>query len=140
MRELTDHIVKGDSANHQLRITVLDEPGAGGACHAYQIDGFDASGNPSKPDRDEDREQGIAGPRRLTVLFQNGPINLAGVNGVTHEAFLAILIDRLRSFQKGNYACVANQEALERLEVALHLLQGRTRERIARGVEGTHEK
>jgi hypothetical protein len=35
------------------------------------------------------------------ALFQNGPIAEVGVNGVTHEVLLAIVADRLRSFQKG---------------------------------------
>ncbi len=36
-RILTDHIVEGDSANHQLVIEVIDAPGQGGANHRYQI-------------------------------------------------------------------------------------------------------
>lgn len=120
MRELTDHIVDGDSANHQVKIEVLDEPGAGWACHRYEI---------------SDRRGCLA-----KINFQNGPIKDVGVNGVTQEALLAIVIDRLRSFQAGPYACDDNQWALEHLEAALGFLQKRTRARIARGVEGTHEK
>ena len=71
------------------------------------------------------------------VNFQNGPIKEIGVNGVTHEALLAIVIDRLRSFQAGPYSCRDNAIALTNLEDALMRLQRRTRERIARGVEGT---
>jgi hypothetical protein len=136
MRELTDHIVPGDSANHQLHIEVLDEPGAGGACHLYKITGFDTTSNVSDPFI---ACHGAAATY-ATVLFQNGPIKDVGVNGVTHEALLAILIDRLRSFQAGPYACEENSFALGHLLTALQLLQQRTRARIARGVEGTHEK
>jgi hypothetical protein len=50
VRTLTDHIVEGDSANHQLTITVTDEPGAGGANHRYVIDGF-VDGPLHQPDR-----------------------------------------------------------------------------------------
>src|SRR5260370_33165503 len=39
MRTLTDHIVEGDSVNHQLVIEVTDEPGQGGANHRYEITG-----------------------------------------------------------------------------------------------------
>ena len=132
MRTITDHIVDGDSANHQITISVLDEPGQGGACHLYQIHGFDTESNVSKME--------VAGlhPKIATVLFQNGPIKEVGVNGVTQEALLAIVIDRLRSFQAGPFACQANAEALAFCDDALKQLQIRTVERIKRGVEGTH--
>ncbi len=35
LRQITDHIVEGDSVNHQLEVAVVDEPGQGGACHEY---------------------------------------------------------------------------------------------------------
>lgn len=62
----------------------------------------------------------------------------AGVNGLTHEALLAIVADRLRSFQAGPYSCKANACALTKIEEAQHWLQQRTLERMRRGVEGTH--
>jgi hypothetical protein len=77
--------------------------------------------------------------RSLSILFQNGPIPEKGTNGVTHEALLAILVDRMQGFQKGQYACRENAIALTHLEEALMWLQKRTRERVARGVEGTHK-
>ena len=118
MRTLTDH--RTNPANDALTITVLDEPGHGGACHAYSIE-WPKYGN-------------------LHIHFQNGPIQEHGVNGVTQEALLAIVIDRLRSFQAGPYACRENAIALTSCEEALMWLQNRTRGRIARGVEGTHQK
>ena len=62
------------------------------------------------------------------------------VNGVTQEALLAIVIDRLRSFQAGPFACDENGEALDYCGYALAALQKRTLARIARGVEGTTQK
>jgi hypothetical protein len=129
VRTLTDHIVEGDSANHQLMITVEDEPGVGGANHRYDISGFDTTHNPSSPTMSFARSH---------ILFQNGPIKEVGVNGVTQEALLAITIDRLRSFQDGPFRCRENAIALTHCEEALMWLQRRTRERIKRGVEGTH--
>tara|TARA_R110000868_G_scaffold357089_1_gene618496 strand:+ start:106 stop:501 length:396 start_codon:yes stop_codon:yes gene_type:complete len=131
MRTLTDHTVPGDSANHQLTIEVLDEPGQGGACHYYGIYGMYSKTNESNPDKDE---------TAVKLCFQNGPIKEFGVNGVTHEALMAIVIDRLRSFQAGPFANEFNAVALTDCEHALFMLQTRTRERIARGVEGTHQK
>jgi hypothetical protein len=142
MRILKDHIVSEDQAS-QLEISVTDAPGAGGANHRYQIDGFDATENPSSdPIYDGDSEpvvgEGYRGPIRCTILFQNGPIKEAGVNGVTQEALLAVVIDRLRSFQAGPFSCRENALALTNCEQALMWLQKRTLDRLRRGVEGTH--
>lgn len=126
-RTIDDH--KVNPANDRLTITVIDEPGAGGACHSYRIGGFNTETNPS----DEGPVYNFA-----DILFQNGPIAEVGVNGVTHEALLAIVADRLRSFQKGPYSCKANACALTHIEEAQHWLQQRTIERMRRGVEGTH--
>ena len=76
----------------------------------------------------------------VLVEFQNGPIKEVGVNGVTNEALLAIVIDRLQGFQKGQFQCRENAIALTHLEDAMHWLQHRTNERLKRGVEGTHQK
>lgn len=130
MREITAH--KVNPANDQLRILVTDEPGAGGANHRYEVTGFDTATNPSL------NETGVEPKSRVTVLFQNGPIGEAGVNGITQEALLAICIDRLECFQNGPYACVENAGALEHLKLAQATLHSRTKTRMARGVEGTH--
>lgn len=135
MRELTDHIVSGDQAV-QLRIAAIDEPGAGGANHHYSISGFDTETNASDPFKDR---HGLPA-KYSTILFQNGPIKEAGVNGITQEALLAIVIDRLRSFQAGPFSCRENAIALTKCEEALMWLQRRTVARIKRGVEGTHVK
>lgn len=132
MRKLNSHKVNG--CNEKLEIEVLDEPGSGGACHAYRVSGFDTTTNPSCPYTPLFGKPAID----ARVLFQNGPIAEAGTNGVTHEALLAILIDRLQSFQNGPYKCRENAIALTSLEEAQMWLQKRTRDRLARGVEGTH--
>ena len=127
MRTLNDHIVSDDQAV-QLTITVVDEPGAGGANHRYHIDwtGDHAWLNDI--------------PNSCDVHFQEGPIKESGVNGVTQEALLAVVIDRLRSFQAGPYSCRENAIALTHCETALLWLQKRTLDRIRRGVEGTRNK
>jgi hypothetical protein len=123
MRQLTDHKVNG--LNEAIEITVMDEPGAGGACHEYALALRDPSGTVKIS---------------IPIRFQNGPVKEAGFNGWSQEAFLAIVIDRLRSFQAGPFACRDNEHALAHCEVALNWLQKRTRDRMARGVEGTHQK
>lgn len=124
MRELTDHRV--NPLNDKIKIAVVDEPGAGGANHEYDVmlpnDG--AAPNPRATTR---------------ISFQNGPIAEAGINGMTQEVLLAIVCDRLRSFQAGKYACRENALALTKIEEAQHWLHSRTLARMQRGVEGTHK-
>ena len=126
MRELTAH--KVNECNEMLQVIACDEPGSGGAHHHYQII------NVSKQNRPE------GDYTEADINFQNGPIKEVGTNGVTHEALLAIVIDRLQAFQSGPFACRENALALTKLEEAMHWLHHRTRARLARGVEGTHTK
>jgi len=93
--------------------------------------GFDA-GPPT-------REQIPAEDDSADVIFQNGPIPENGVNGLTQEVLIAICIDRLEGFQSGQFACRENALALTKLQEAQMWLLKRTRDRIARDVEGTHE-
>lgn len=121
MRQITDHIV--NPVNDKLVVEVIDEPGAGGAHHVYQVRGY---------------HEKAADETAVVIRFQNGPIAEAGVNGLTQEVLLAIVCDRLRSFQAGPYACRENALALTKIEEAQHWLQQRTIARMRRGVEGTH--
>lgn len=130
MRELTGHKVNG--VNDGITITVVDDPGHGGANHKYQ-----ARLTIECPD-------GISGCETLhfktiDIDFQNGTIPEVGVNGLTHEVLLVILIDRLEGFQRGKFACAANEIALNHCREALRALLERTKERAARRVEGTHK-
>lgn len=127
-RKVTEHIVENDSVNHQVTVMVMDSPGAGGANHEYGI---------TWPVADHLRG---SVKESMQISFQNGPIKEAGVNGITQEVLLAIVIDRLRSFQSGGFSCRENSIALTHCEDALMWLQRRTRARIARGVEGSHIK
>ena len=126
VRELTSHKVNG--LNDALRIEVLDEPGQGNACHVYGITDATFTGG--------------AEPPKVTcpIRFQNGPILEQGVNGISNEALLAIVEDRLLGFQSGPFACRENAVALTKLQECLMWLQKRTRDRVARGVEGTNQK
>jgi hypothetical protein len=134
MRKITAHIV--NPCNDKLNIEVLDQPGSGGANHLYQVSGFNTGTNPSCPFTARYGQPS----NHTTILFQNGPIAEAGVNGITQEVLLAIVADRLECFQAGPYACGDNELALELVQKAQEVLQRRTRARMARGVEGTHQK
>lgn len=127
MREIISHIV--NPVNDKIKIEVTDEPGAGGAHHRYKISGMSLGSNGSRVTCED--PMGF-----ISILFQNGPINEHGVNGVTQEALLAIVADRLNSFQYGPFACRENEVALEKVQEAMEALQSRTKARMARGVEG----
>lgn len=127
--ELQGHKVEG--LNELLDVLVLDEPGQGGACHHYAI---------AYPQYNDAGDGGPVGEVRTAISFQNGPIAEHGINGITNEALLAIVEHRLSGFQSGEFACEANQTALDGVRAALSALHRRTRERAARGVEGTNQK
>lgn len=69
------------------------------------------------------------------IQFQQGTVPVEGVNGVTNEALLAILIHRIK-FLNSKVPCLENSEALFRLEKAMIWFNQRTANRKARGVEG----
>lgn len=116
VRQIITHTVQGSPQT--CLIFVEDELGPGGAPHHYEI---------KRPN-----EIPIT-----TIDFQKGGVREVGVvNGVTHEALLAIVIDRLENFQKGPFPSPYNQTALDHTIAALTALQDRTRERVAQGIEG----
>lgn len=115
LRAITTH--KVNPANDVIDLEVMDEPGSGGAHHAYRISGIPAH-------------------EPIYINFQNGPIAEHGVNGITQEILLAIVIDRLECFQRGPFACKDNEDALAMIKGGLTCLQKRTRARMAQGVEG----
>lgn len=137
MREITSHQVNG--LNEALEIKVADAPGSGGANHRYEIRGFNTAGNPSRLQQVPWDDLGATSDH-VVILFQNGPIKEAGFNGISQEALLAIVADRLQCFQAGPYATADNAEALASVNHAIEVLHRRTKERMARGVEGTHQK
>lgn len=121
-RTLTSHKVNG--LNEAIEIMVLDQPGQGNACHDYRLSVMD----------------GFTAKDTCHIHFQNGPIKEAGLNGTSNEALLAVVEDRLVGFQSGEFACRENAVALTKIQEAMMWLQKRTRDRMARGVEGTNVK
>jgi len=129
MRKLTSHKLNG--LNDAIDISVLDEPGRGSACHVYELSLV--TGKPEDPDWSRTTKQ-------VQIEFQNGPIQEVGFDGWSNEALLAIVEDRLLGFQSGQFACRENAVALTKLQECMMWLQKRTRDRLARGVEGTNQK
>ena len=107
------------------KVMVLDEPGQGNACHEYRIETVST---------EDTVPAAIVGQ----VSFQNGPVKEFGVNGCHQEDLLAIVIDRLESFQAGEFKCRENALALTKIQEAMHWLNHRTSARVGRGVQGTN--
>lgn len=103
MREITDHVVT--VTDKRLKLIVVDAPSYGNAHHHYRCS-------------DSNTKRSY-----FDVFFQNGPIAEVGVNGVSNEVMLAVVIDRLRCFQSGAFACKENAEALNHLEMSLDWLK-----------------
>ena len=110
---------KGSEANSMIEI-ICDEKADGGASHIYKI-----------------RTHLSAGPDVFAdIKFQQGAVTEVGRNGITDESLIAVVIDRLRGFQCGPFACRENALVITKLEEAMHWLNHRTADRVARGVEG----
>ena len=73
------------------------------------------------------------------ISWQNGPV----VNGVRNGAFieevLLACVARLSDFQRGRFACLENEKAVRHISEALQAMYSRSRDRVARGVEGKYE-
>jgi hypothetical protein len=126
-REILDHKVNG--LNEAISIRAVDEPGAGGANHRYEI------AIPLQQVPHDDLKESFT-----AINFQKGPIKEAGINGISNEALLAIVADRLKSFQAGEFSTKENAVALTHVESAMLWLHKRTNDRLRRGVEGTNQK
>ena len=121
MREITGHRC-GTGMDEHIRIEVANlDTSPGGACAAYQFY-IKANGQWEKFAR---------------VDFQKGPAEGGPPSGLSNEALLAVVADRLQGFQAGKYPCRENAHAVAKIEEALHWLHARTRDRAARGIEGT---
>lgn len=79
----------------------------------------------------------------LHISWQNGPLNVGGNRRAPTGAFVETVIraalQRLEYYNSGRFRCRENSLAITHLEEALHWLDHRTRSRVARGVEGTHQ-
>ena len=99
----------------------------------------DADGNPAG---------GNTFGRGFAIGWQNGPLGKGESNGALRTepngAFVEDIIEaaagRLRFYQESKFNCHYNYNALKHLEAASAALNDRTKDRLDRGVEGTHER
>ncbi len=79
----------------------------------------------------------------LSIDWQDGPLGRGALgqepNGAFVEGVIEAALRRLEFYQEGQFNCRENALAVTKLEEALHWLDSRTRNREARGVEGTYK-
>ena len=78
----------------------------------------------------------------FAIGWQNGPLAVDGMraepNGAFVEDIIAAAIGRIKFYQTSSFVCQENFAALGYLLLAAQALDDRTKNRTARGVEGTH--
>lgn len=78
----------------------------------------------------------------LTINWQNGPLgrgeDRAEPNGCFVETVLEAALQRIEHYQTLKFKCVENANAIMAINDALRYLDGRTKDREAQEVEGTH--
>jgi hypothetical protein len=94
--------------------------------HLYELENFEAKNKPGQTIQFIEKEPASPGSSKLVTI----------ADGTTNEEVLRVLIDRLR-FLGEKLPSRENSLAATRLEEALLWLEKRTRDRQARGVEGT---
>ena len=71
------------------------------------------------------------------VNFQKGPVKDTGLNGISEDDLLAILIHRYTFFQNSGLPCRENAIILTKLEECLMWSKKRKEDRESRNVEST---
>jgi hypothetical protein len=121
-RRIQGHIPAAGRQREELEISVGDDPGPDGVCSRYDIVNVDFEKHPAY----EGRHGYGSGRGRLVVLFQQGDPDEVGLNGVTEEALLAIVVDRLRERTKVSAPNLSGvRQAMYDCEKALWRLHGR---------------
>jgi hypothetical protein len=105
-----------------FRVLAVDGVQEDGVNHQYRIERDDGSQvgfiNFNREIAEDFDENGI------------GDTNGYDANGISDEVLLAVLIDRLQSFQNGEFACKEYGLALKKVEDALDILNKRSQKKI----------
>lgn len=126
-RLLFDH--KNNKFNREcVSVGAVDAPAPDGASHRYVIEVID------RPKTNNDAADRIV--ERCELNFQNGGLKEVGPNGITDQALLAIVMDRMRGFNDGPFRCRENSIIITKLEEALMWMEKRANDRARRNVEG----
>lgn len=125
-RELTDH--KNNKFNREcINVVTSDLREPDNAHHKYKI----------FVNRDgKDSEAPRVTVHEVELEFQTGGLKEVGPNGITDQALIAIVLDRLRSFNDGPFRSRENSMMITKLEEALMWGEKRGNDRSRRNVEG----
>lgn len=116
--ELTDHKVTGADAGPTLHVMATSDVDKN-ACRHYTT---------------------TAAATVSDIFFQKGSIKEGGVNGITNEVLVNIVLHRLQVLQSGKFPCQENEEAIALARDLLATLKRRTENRVSRGVAGVPVK
>lgn len=130
-RPLYDH--KNNKFNREcIEVKTADERASDAAHHKYVIEVY---GDPSGGVQPQ-----WAILHTVELQFQNGGLKEVGPNGITDQALLAVVLDRIRSFNEGQFRCRENSIVITKLEEALLWMEKRSNDRARRGVEGERKE
>jgi len=80
----------------------------------------------------------------LSIRWQKEPLgrgeNRQEPNGAFVETVIAAAKQRIEFYEEAGFGCPENRLAIAALQGALDVLDGRTKDREAQSVEGTHER
>lgn len=76
---------------------------------------------------------------KATIRFQHGPLQEAGINGITEASLLAVVLHRYELFQDSGHSCAENVTVMFHLRAALEQIGLRSERRKAKGIEGTNK-
>lgn len=83
---------------------------------------------------------GYSGAIGVAITWQSGPVNADKPrNGAFVEEVIEIARARLEHYQRSPFECDENARAIGALKRALNYLQRRTKRRVEKGIEGSHE-
>lgn len=129
-RPLFDH--KNNAFNRKcIDVHTADERASDNAHHKYKI---------VVTAWTKDSELGASPAEVCELNFQNGGLQEVGANGITDQALIAIVLDRMRSFNDGQFRCRENSMIITKLEEAMMWMEKRGNDRARRGVEGERKE
>ena len=118
-KEIVEHH-DGFGLYETMKVEAIGELGPGGARHVYRIS--------------------IPGGSDVDIRFQRGPRDEEGSQtGILDATLIAVVLDRMRDFQGGPFACRENALVITKLEEALMWMRERARRRALRGVLGKNK-
>lgn len=94
--------------------------------------------NPNGPEQGISVGHDVDEGWHVKFQIQNGPIKENGVNGIQVTDMLGYVLEVYRALNR-SFPCRENSLTITKLEEAIHWQDARTKDRIARSVEGENK-